>query len=233
VCTLQGKAASVAALAVLLTSVLVLTASLRAAQASGTVLYVDPAVTTADPGESFAISVNIQDVEDLFSYEAKIGFENIVIEAAAVEEGPFIRDQTTSPIGTFFLVIIEADYVHVACVTQGNYSGVSGSGTLFTVTFNVVNAAISDIHIHDSILLDSNVTHIPHSTADGLVQAAIPGDVNGDGIVNVLDLTIVSLSFGSFIGEPDYNPQADLNHDGIVDMKDLSTVAINLGKTRS
>jgi hypothetical protein len=223
----------VAALAVLLTSALALTASLRTAQASGTVLYVDPAVTTADPGESFTISVNIQDVENLFSYEAKIGFENVVLEAATVEEGPFIKDQTTSPLGTFFLFIIEVDYVHVACVTQGNYSGVNGSGTLFNVTFNVVNAGTSDLHMHDSILLDSNVTEIPHNTTDGLVQATIPGDVNGDGIVNVLDLTIVALSFGSFIGEPDYNPQADINQDGIVDMKDLSTVAINLGKTGS
>jgi plastocyanin len=59
----------------------------------------------------------------------------------------------------------------------------------------------------------------------------LTGDVNDDGIVNVKDLTIVSLAFGSFQGEPDYNPAADLNEDGIVDMRDLSKVARNLGKT--
>ncbi len=57
------------------------------------------------------------------------------------------------------------------------------------------------------------------------------GDVNGDGTVNVLDLTIVSLAYGNFEGEPDYNPAADLNEDGVVDMRDLVVVAMHLGET--
>jgi parallel beta-helix repeat protein len=56
-------------------------------------------------------------------------------------------------------------------------------------------------------------------------------DVNRDGIVNVKDLTIVSLSYGSFCTEPDYNRKADLNYDCVVEMKDLSAVARNLLKT--
>ncbi len=68
---------------------------------------------------------------------------------------------------------------------------------------------------------------------DGTVMVTIAGDVNGDGTVNVMDLTIVSLAFGNFEGEPDYNPEADINEDGFVDMKDLSTVARHLGETDS
>jgi len=204
---------------------------MRTAQASGTALYVHPVVTTANPSESFTVNVNVQDVENLYSYETKIGFDSVVLEAVTVEEGAFIRDQTTSPMGTFFLIIIEADYVHVACLTQGNYPGVSGSGTLFTVNFNVVEAGTSDLHVYDSIFLDCNVVHIPHDTADGLVRATIPGDVNGDCTVNVLDLTIVALSYGCFAWEPGYNLEADLNNDGIVDMRDITIVAFNLGKT--
>jgi parallel beta-helix repeat protein len=66
---------------------------------------------------------------------------------------------------------------------------------------------------------------------DGTVKVKVLGDVNGDGSVDVSDLTIVSIAYGSFEGEPDYNPDADLNKDGIVDMKDLATVARNLGRT--
>jgi predicted secreted protein len=62
-----------------------------------------------------------------------------------------------------------------------------------------------------------------------LVKVCV-GDVNGDGSINVIDLTLVSFAYGSFEGEPDYNPDADLNDDGIVDMKDIFTVARNLGK---
>jgi hypothetical protein len=81
----KEKAVSVAALAVLLTGVLTLTTSLRTAQASGTVLYADPAVTTANPGESFTISVSIQDVVDLFAYEAKLGFDPNILSVVSVD----------------------------------------------------------------------------------------------------------------------------------------------------
>ncbi len=66
---------------------------------------------------------------------------------------------------------------------------------------------------------------------DGTVKIKMEGDVNGDGSVDVMDLSIVSLAYGSFEGEPDYNPDADLNKDGVVDMRDLATVAMNLGNT--
>jgi len=55
--------------------------------------------------------------------------------------------------------------------------------------------------------------------------------VNQDGQVNVVDLTMVSLAYGTLEGEPGYNPDADLNNDGIVDMRDLRIVAYYLGET--
>lgn len=194
-------------------------------------IHVEPTLMRVNPTESFTVNISIQDVVDLFSYEAKVGFDKAVLEPIAIEEGPFIKNQTSSPMGTFFLPIVEQDFVHVACVTLGNYPGVSGNGTLFSVTFNVIEYGISDLHIYDSVLLDSNVMKISHNTIDGRVLATILGDVNGDGIVNILDLTIVSLSYGSFKDEPGYNPEADINEDGIVDMRDLAIVARRLGVT--
>ncbi len=66
---------------------------------------------------------------------------------------------------------------------------------------------------------------------DALLVKVCLGDVNGDGLINIIDLTLVSFAYGSFEGEPDYNPDADLNSDGIIDMQDLVIVARNLGKT--
>ena len=62
-------------------------------------------------------------------------------------------------------------------------------------------------------------------------RTSLLGDINEDGAVDVFDLTLVSIAFGSFEGEPGYDPDADLNADGVVDMRDLSAVAMNLGKT--
>ena len=44
------------------------------------------------------------------------------------------------------------------------------------------------------------------------------GDVNRDGIVNVLDLILIAQSFGT---QPPDNPQADVNSDGVVNVMDL------------
>ena len=62
-------------------------------------------------------------------------------------------------------------------------------------------------------------------------KISLVGDINEDGVVDVFDISIVSMAFGSFAGSPQYNPDADLNVDGIVDMIDLSLVAINYGAT--
>lgn len=216
--------------ALILASSLTLIIGLGTTQSSETTLYVEPEESIVNVDTPFTININIEDAVNLFSYETKLGFNKTVLETVTIEEGPFIQDQTTSPSGTFFLSIIEDNYVQIACVTQGNYPGVSGSGTLFNVTFTSLKAGTSDLDLHDSILLDSTVTEIPHDTIDGSVLTALVGDVNRDGMVNVVDLTLVSMSYGAFKGEPDYNPDADLNDDGIVDMKDLFLVARNLGK---
>jgi hypothetical protein len=62
-------------------------------------------------------------------------------------------------------------------------------------------------------------------------RSSLAGDVNEDNQTNVMDLTIVSLSYGMLEGEPGYNPDADINKDGIVDMRDLRIVAYYLGET--
>jgi hypothetical protein len=62
-------------------------------------------------------------------------------------------------------------------------------------------------------------------------NAAIPGDINGDGVVNVLDLRILADAFGSKPGDPRWNSKADLNGDGKIDLSDLAILATHYGRT--
>ena len=64
---------------------------------------------------------------------------------------------------------------------------------------------------------------------DGTVKLRLMGDVDGNGIVNMLDLYEVGLSFGFFEGDPEFNVYADLNKDGFINMLDLYIVAQNFG----
>jgi ABC-type transport system substrate-binding protein len=58
------------------------------------------------------------------------------------------------------------------------------------------------------------------------------GDVNEDGVIDDLDITAISFSFGYFWFEPEYDPEVDINGDGIVDIRDLATAAFYLGWKR-
>jgi outer membrane protein assembly factor BamB len=67
---------------------------------------------------------------------------------------------------------------------------------------------------------------------DGWVQViALAGDLNGDCVVNILDIAIVGQAFGSNPGHPRWNPIADLDHNNNVNIIDISIVAKEFGKT--
>ena len=74
----------------------------------------------------------------------------------------------------------------------------------------------------------SGLSHTEHAVLnlDGdiflRVPPVIPGDINGDGLVNILDLTIVAHAIGT------NDRQADVNADGVVNVFDLVFVANRL-----
>ena len=55
-------------------------------------------------------------------------------------------------------------------------------------------------------------------------------DVNDDATVNIKDQAIVAKAYGSYLGHPNWNPDADLNNDNKVNTIDIAFVAKHLGK---
>jgi len=58
----------------------------------------------------------------------------------------------------------------------------------------------------------------------------MPGDINVDGIVNILDSIAFMNCFGKGLGQLGYNQAADLNRDGIVDILDAILFSYHLGQ---
>ena len=59
----------------------------------------------------------------------------------------------------------------------------------------------------------------------------IPGDVDSDGAVVILDLAALGLTYGSTPGSPNWNFDSDFNTDSIISVVDLATLGRNYGKT--
>lgn len=60
-------------------------------------------------------------------------------------------------------------------------------------------------------------------------SAVFPGDLTGDGCVDLSDLAGMLAAFGSVSTDANYNPLADLDNDNDVDLGDLSGLLAAFG----
>ena len=66
------------------------------------------------------------------------------------------------------------------------------------------------------------------STGSYTVETTLPGDVNGDGQVNLADVTAFANTYVTKPGEPGYNAAADYNQNGIINLYDALALERNL-----
>ncbi len=62
--------------------------------------------------------------------------------------------------------------------------------------------------------------HVGPIAFEGFV-GRLPGDLNGDGRVDALDVALFNAALGSSVGEPSYNRFADFDRDGRITLNDL------------
>ena len=105
----------------------------------------DPQIAYVLPGESYIVDVKIADVENLYSWQVRLEFNPDVLSYVNVTEGDFLAEQ---PEGTYGPTPkIEETWVFFGWSTIGRYDGVTGTGTLATVEFEVeaVGESLLDI----------------------------------------------------------------------------------------
>jgi hypothetical protein len=56
------------------------------------------------------------------------------------------------------------------------------------------------------------------------------GDLNGDGVVNIADISILNQAFGTVEGDEGYDDELDLNKDGVINIADFSILLQKFGE---
>jgi hypothetical protein len=62
------------------------------------------------------------------------------------------------------------------------------------------------------------------------VPVTVIGDINGDGVINILDAVVISKAWDATPSDPWWNVKADINHDGIVNILDGTRIGLHWGK---
>ena len=108
------------------------------------VLNFDVSNSTPTVGETFTVDVNVDMVDDLFIYnlDLDVGFDSSILEVQTVEAGPFLSSGgfTLSDFGVFNPdTSTPGSILDINDSLLGPVPGVSGSGTLATITFNTLS----------------------------------------------------------------------------------------------
>jgi hypothetical protein len=141
------------------------------AQASTTVFLDPPKIKGTLIGENVTVNINVSNVTDLYGWQAGMTFNSSVLNCTGYHEGEFLK---RAGVETWFAkpsYLPHFDntkgiaYLHL-CTLLGAPQGVSGSGQLAYLTFKVVGIGISDLHLTDVRLCNSNPEYIPHEVVD-------------------------------------------------------------------
>ena len=207
--------------------------SVTAIEQSNATVSVSPAsVQSPDVGEELTFSLNIANGTNVAGYQATVLFDRTAFRLVNFTEGNYL------PADAFFAdptVIYgglggSASSSQVTLVANTVDEASNGAGTLATLTFEVEDFKASTLIVSQVYLVDSAGTRSEATTVNGVVTIPTEpaeetvGDINRDGVVDILDLTIVGARFG----QRGQN-SADLNGDGLVDIVDLVLVASEFG----
>ncbi|MGD8545808.1 MAG: cohesin domain-containing protein, partial [Candidatus Bathyarchaeota archaeon] len=216
-------------------------------------IRVDPAIAQLHQiNETFNLNITMNNLWEgwrTISVQFRLCYDDTLLEVVNVTQGEFMLDPAWNLYGTFFTSFIEVDPVYGPNVLVGillNPNGTgqwnafpSGDGTLATITFKGIHQErglenpplTCSLILNNTQIIDDEIELVSHSMQHGVYEMypSNIADINWDGIVDMRDIGLAAMAFGSEPGHPRWNPICDLNNDDKIDMKDIAMVARNFG----
>jgi hypothetical protein len=115
-------------------------------------------------------------------------------------------------------------YVNKAIIQTNVLTLENNASTTITFTWNTASFAYGYYTIWAYALpILGELNKTDNTLTDGTVLVTVPGDVSGDCLCDMLDISILVDKFLTKPPNPLYDPNCDVNNDLIIDMADVST----------
>ena len=185
--------------------------------------------TPIHAGDNFTLDIRAENVFDLVGWQFDIAFGPAALEAIDVSEGDFLK---TGGGATFFQSgSIDNAAGKITGLIAGRISegGVSGTGSLLQVRLKAKSEGETELALQNFLFGSDTEESIPAGPLEIRItveERLLTGDVNRDGVVNILDLIRVARQLGKRLRP---NSPEDVNGDGVVNIFDLTLVAQGIG----
>jgi hypothetical protein len=205
-------------------------------------------------GETFTVYVDVVNVVDLFAFQCGFRFNPTVLQVVSVTVGGFLgppgdiiiigpeppwdnqngivyalgavrTDPSRAVSGTGHLLIVE---MRINPALWPPYSGTYPGSSVSMIDLTDANGDPCELILYykDGT---SEVTPLPGHIYDGSFSLSVVwGDINYDGIVDVLDASQVGLHWTQTV--PPAPIEVDINRDGIIDIQDAAIIGLNWQK---
>jgi len=152
-----------------------------------------------------------------------IGIANVITSKTVVGQGFTLRiDLKILNYGIYNETFTITAYANGDVMAAQTITLTRTNSTTITFTWNTTGVAKGNyaIRIEAGTVLDETDT-TDNTYLGCTIMVSIPGDVNGDRLVDISDLVITVGTIPSAPGWPNWNPNADINDDGACDISDL------------
>ena len=171
---------------------------------------ITPSTIESPPiGQQFNIDINVVGGQDVRGYQIIVEYDRNSLSYVSHTHGNYLSDKVYK--GPIIRKLGKVSFSNVSTADAGD-----GDGTLATITFKVISRRASTISL-TATLSNSDGERLPYIAISGKVVEP-PWDVNGDGSVDILDLSYVAARFG----QTRIKLRRILTGDGVVDIKDSS-----------
>jgi len=200
-----------------------------------TIIYLAPSEISVAVGDVFTVNVTVTNVTDLYAWQIKLFFDPTILNCtnAWYPDGHVFAGKE---IVSLEPVIDNIEgFVLYGCCLLGEEENFNGNGTLCQIQFRGISRGNSSLEFagpEETYLLNFDLNEIPNVTYDGyvMVEGRLYCDLNSDGVVDIRDMAIFGLAFGSYPGHTRWNPAADIDGNGIINILDGVKIAKNFGK---